>query len=313
MEAFIKQKARELGFTACGIAKAGPVEEAERQRYLKWIGEQRHGEMGYLERNIEKRFDPTLLVPGCKSLIVCALNYFPPQTIKESHLRIAYYAYGKDYHKVLKDKLYRLAQAIEERKKESSSNSSPQPSAMKPRALVDSAPILERYWAQKAGLGWIGRNRQLIIPGAGSFFFLGILAVGDELKADTPCPNRCGTCHACLDACPTGALKEVFDARKCISYLTIEQKTPISSDFLPLIKPRIYGCDSCQTSCPWNRFSKATDEKAFFPSDKLLQMTDAEWEALSEEQYAALFAESAVERAGYNKLKDNIQATKAEK
>ncbi|MBP5322622.1 MAG: tRNA epoxyqueuosine(34) reductase QueG [Bacteroidaceae bacterium] len=312
MEAFIKSKARQLGFSACGIAKAEAVDKDVQQHYQNWIKGQHHGEMGYLERNIDKRFDPTLLVPGCKSLIVCALNYYPSEPL-EGNYRIAYYAYGKDYHKVLKDKLYQLAQAMETQLGENptlAQRNSPEGKSFKPRALVDSAPILERYWAQKASLGWIGRNKQLIIPGAGSYFFLGILATDLELQADTPYPNRCGNCKACINACPTGALSEIFDARRCISYLTIEQKSPIPSDFSTFFEHRIYGCDSCQTACPWNRFAKATTEKDFFPNDKLRGMTDADWDNLTQQQFDELFSESAVERAGYEGLKRNIEAVK---
>ena len=312
MEAFIKSKARQLGFSACGIAKAEAVDRDVQQHYQNWIKGHHHGEMGYLERNIDKRFDPTLLVPGCKSLIVCALNYYPSEPL-EGNYRIAYYAYGKDYHKVLKDKLYQLAQAMETQLGENptlAQRNSSEGKSFKPRALVDSAPILERYWAQKAGLGWIGRNKQLIIPGAGSYFFLGILATDLELQADTPDPNRCGNCKACINACPTGALGEIFDARRCISYLTIEQKSPIPSDFSTFFEHRIYGCDSCQTACPWNRFAKATTERDFFPNDKLRGMTDADWDNLTQQQFDELFSESAVERAGYEGLKRNIEAVK---
>lgn len=312
MEAFIKSKARQLGFSACGIAKAEAVDKDVQQHYQNWIKGQHHGEMGYLERNIDKRFDPTLLVPGCKSLIVCALNYYPSEPL-EGNYRIAYYAYGKDYHKVLKDKLYQLAQAMETQLGENptlAQRNSSEGKSFKPRALVDSAPILERYWAQKAGLGWIGRNKQLIIPGAGSYFFLGILATDLELLADAPLPNRCGNCKACINACPTGALGDIFDARRCISYLTIEQKSPIPSDFSTFFEHRIYGCDSCQTACPWNRFAKATTERDFFPNDKLRGMTDADWDNLTQQQFDELFSESAVERAGYEGLKRNIEAVK---
>ena len=316
METFIKTKARQLGLNACGIAKAEPIEEEVKQYYLHWIAGRHHGEMSYLERNLEKRFDPTLLVPGCKSLIVCALNYFPSQPLDGSRYRIAYYAYGKDYHRVLKNKLHLLLHASEEKRQQDSLLSNELPASeqtFKSRVFVDSAPVLERYWAQKAGLGWIGRNRQLILPGAGSFFFLGILATDMELRPDAPCPNRCGKCQACVEACPTKALGDTFDARRCVSYLTIEQKSPIPSAFSASIEPRIYGCDSCQTVCPWNRFARPTDEESFTPCERLRQMSDADWENLTESQFAELFADSAVQRAGYDGLKRNIQEAKKRK
>ena len=291
----IKAEAKSLGFFACGIAKAEAVDSDTADGYRRWIADGGHASMHYLADNIDKRLDPRLLMPGVKSIVCVALSYAPAKTIPADQYQIAYYAYGKDYHDVMKQKLHALASAC---------------GITTYRAFCDTAPVLERYWAQRAGLGWIGRNHQLIIPHAGSMFFLGELFVTDTLHYDSPAPNRCGRCHACLDACPTSSIinhQSSFISSRCLSYLTIEHRGPIShSSFL--IPNSIYGCDICQLACPWNRFAVPTTEPAFQPSEALLSMTKEKWHNLTEEQYRILFKGSAVKRAKYSGLMRNICA-----
>ena len=289
----IKAEAKGLGFFACGIAKAEAVDSDTADGYRRWIADGGHASMHYLADNIDKRLDPRLLMPGVKSIVCVALSYAPAKTIPADQYQIAYYAYGKDYHDVMKQKLHALASAC---------------GITTYRAFCDTAPVLERYWAQRAGLGWIGRNHQLIIPHAGSMFFLGELFVTDTLHYDSPTPNRCGRCHACLDACPTSSIisnQSSFISSRCLSYLTIEHRGPIpNSSFL--IPNSIYGCDICQLACPWNRFAVPTTEPAFQPSKALLTMTKEKWHNLTEEQYRILFKGSAVKRAKYVGLMRNI-------
>ena len=296
----IKAEAKGLGFFACGIAKAEAVDSDTADGYRRWIADGGHASMHYLADNIDKRLDPRLLMPGVKSIVCVALSYAPAKTIPADQYQIAYYAYGKDYHDVMKQKLHALASAC---------------GITTYRAFCDTAPVLERYWAQRAGLGWIGRNHQLIIPHAGSMFFLGELFVTDTLHYDSPTPNRCGRCHACLDACPTSSIinnQSSFISSRCLSYLTIEHRGPIpnSSFLIPnssfLIPNSIYGCDICQLACPWNRFAVPTTEPAFQPSEALLTMTKEKWHNLTEEQYRILFKGSAVKRAKYVGLMRNI-------
>ena len=303
----IKAEAKGLGFFACGIAKAEAVDSDTADGYRRWIADGGHASMHYLADNIDKRLDPRLLMPGVKSIVCVALSYAPAKTIPADQYQIAYYAYGKDYHDVMKQKLHALASAC---------------GITTYRAFCDTAPVLERYWAQRAGLGWIGRNHQLIIPHAGSMFFLGELFVTDTLHYDSPTPNGCGRCHACLDACPTSSIfsnqssiinnQSSFISSRCLSYLTIEHRGPIphSSFLIPnssfLIPNSIYGCDICQLACPWNRFAVPTTEPSFRPSEALLTMPKEKWHNLTEEQYRILFKGSAVKRAKYEGLMRNI-------
>ena len=295
---FIKSEAERLGFDICGIAKAEAVTDGVACAYNCWIEQQKHGTMQYLERNCEKRFDPTKLVEGCKSIVVVAMNYAPQEPVEG----IAAYAIGNDYHKVVKDRLFMLLNSI----------NTIQPT--KGRAFCDSAPVLERYWAVKAGLGWIGRNRQLIIPGKGSCFFLGELLIDAELEYDAPfTANHCGYCHKCIENCPTGALTtDGFDARKCLSYLTIEYRGELPENIGEKMGNSFYGCDCCLKACPHNRFSTPNNILEFKPKAELQEMDMEKWRRLTKEKYDALFEESAVERCGYEQLMRNISALKEE-
>ena len=295
----IKAEAKNLGFFACGIAKADAVDQDVVTSYKKWIGEGGHATMAYLENYPDKRFDPRLLMDGLKSIVSVALNYAPANTLPEGEPQFAVYALGKDYHDVVKNKLRQLAETL---------------GFDEYRAFCDSAPVLERYWAVKAGLGWTGRNHQLIIPHAGSMFFLGELFLPVDLEYDEPMPSRCGKCHACVDACPTHALSFVddtsaktrFDARSCLSYQTIENRGDIPTDLSEKMGDTIYGCDRCQTACPWNRFSQPNDTPELQPTDELLHMKREDWLSLTEDDYRRLFKGSAVKRAKYSGLMRNI-------
>jgi len=309
VESSIKDKARELGFSACGIAKAEAVDAATKAAYERWLAEEHQGDMDYLARNLEKRFDPKLLVPGCRSLIVTAINYYPAEQIPDSEWQIAYYAYGKDYHTVVKDKLFQLLEYMNSLREQRGEH----PPFGEQRVFVDSAPVLERYWAQRAGLGWEGRNHLLIIPGMGSWFFLGIILTDLDLKPDKPQTSRCGICRRCVDACPAGALTlsgdgtTSMDARRCISYITIERKEPGPSDFSAHVGNSIYGCDRCQKVCPWNRFAVPSAEPLFRASDALLAMRRSDWLQMTPDTYEMLFKGSAVRRAKFEGLQRNIK------
>ena len=298
IEQAIKDEALRLGFTACGFAKAEPVAEGAVEVLDRWTDGGCHAGMAYMERNRHLRIDPTQLVPGCRTLIVVALNYYPKQLLPHEGYQIAYYAYGKDYHRVVKDKLFQLFDYI----KKLVPN-------VEGRAFCDTAPLLERYWAVKAGLGFIGRNRTLIIPGKGSYFFLGVLAVDIELDEQPPhdMPSSCCNCKRCLIACPTGALTaDGIDCRRCLSYLTIEHRGPIPDEMIQKMGRRIYGCDTCQQVCPHNRDAQPTEEEAFAMSAEVSALTPEEWRNMTLERYKDLFRRSAIERAGYEGLMRNI-------
>lgn len=293
----IKSKAKELGFFACGIAKASFLEE-ESVRLRKWLDQKRHGEMGYMENHFEKRTDPSKLVQNAKSVIVLLYNYSPPETLSKNDFRISKYAYGHDYHNVIKSKLKDLLSFIQ--------NQFPETAG---RAFVDSAPVLERSLAQLAGLGWIGKNTCLITKEQGSYFFISELIIDLELPEDKEAvPNHCGGCTRCIQACPTGALDDKgLDSNKCISYLTIEyRKDQLPADFTDKMEGWIFGCDTCQDVCPWNRFSEPHDEPEFKPSDELGNMKNEDWINLDEEKFRSLFRKSPVKRTKFSGLKRNI-------
>lgn len=295
----IKAEAVRLGFSACGLARAERVDQMQEARFRKWIAEGKHGEMDYLARNIEKRMDPRLLVEGAQTIVAVAMNYLPAHLPEKPPL--ASYAYGKDYHDVVRERLLALMQSLNLKPYEDG------------RAFVDTAPVDERYWAVKAGLGWTGRNGQLIIPRAGSYFFLGELILVHPADAyDSPKRNLCGNCRACVDACPAGALcgDGSMDARKCLSYLTIEHRGPLPEEAGEQMGDCFYGCDRCAEVCPWNRFARPTQEAAFAPSAELLRMKTEDWRTLDVETYRRLFKGSAVKRAKYEGLKRNIDTWK---
>ena len=287
-----------LGFSACGIAAAEAVDPATQALFLQWIGDGSYADMGYMANHIDKRLDPRLLMPEVKSIICVALNYAPLRRIPEGEPQLAVYAYGNDYHDVMKEKLHLLAERI---------------GATTYRAFCDTAPILERHWAVMAGLGWIGKSHLLIVPQGGSQFFLGELFVDFECEYDQPQPSRCGNCRRCVDACPTQALSmdeggtTHFDARRCLSYLTIENRGPLPEGTDEKMGHCIYGCDRCQEACPWNRYARPTDEARLQPSDELLSMTAERWRNLSVEEYRRLFKGSAVKRAKYEGLMRNVR------
>lgn len=293
---YIKAEALRLGFDVCGIAKAEAVESSTAGFCDLWVKDGYNGTMGYLERNCDKRYDPTLLVEGCRSIIVVALNYTPSQAIEG----ISHYAQGEDYHKAVKDRLFLLLKSINGK------------APCNGRPFCDSAPVLERYWAVQAGLGWIGRNHQLIIPQRGSYFFLGELLIDAELDYDKPFEqSHCGECRRCINNCPTAALDEhCFDARKCLSYLTIEHRGELPENIGEKMGNCFYGCDRCQTSCPHNRFAKPNNTPELQPTPELLQMTTERWHSLTKEEYDSLFRKSAVERCGYEQLMRNIKEYK---
>ena len=296
---WIVAEAERMGFDACGIAQATALEE-ESAHVEQWLESDCEGEMGYLTRNKEKRYDPRLLVEGTKSIVTVLYNYYPKQRIGDSdRFKIAKYAYGADYHDVLKRKMHQLLEGIEAQTGKLEGT----------RLFVDSAPVLDRAWAVRCGLGFIGKNTTLIHPKKGSFFFIGHLFLPIELEGTgKPLTNRCGRCTKCLDACPSGALEAPFhiDARKCISYLTIEYKGSLAGIDPKTFNGWMYGCDICQDVCPYNRFALPNKEPDFQPSERLIAMHDEDWKSLSKEDFDALFKHSAVQRAGYEGLKRNI-------
>lgn len=298
----IKNRARELGFMDCGIAQAGFL-EGEAPRLEAWLNKGFHGEMQYMENHFDKRLDPRLLVDGAKSVISLSLNYYTPEQQYDTDApRISKYAYGADYHDVIKDKLKQLLQFIRENIGE-----------VNGRAFVDSAPVLDKAWAKKAGLGWIGKNTNLINKNRGSFFFLAELIVDLELEYDVqPTADHCGTCTRCIDACPTEAIVGPYlvDGSKCISYLTIELKNEIPAYFKDKMDGWMFGCDVCQDVCPWNRFSVLNQEPAFKPHPDLLGMTRHDWNEITEETFKKVFKASAVKRTKYAGLKRNIEFIK---
>ncbi len=292
-----KAEASRLGFSAFGVAKAEKVDEDYADAFRQWLADGKNADMAYLGNYLDKRFDPCELLPGAKSIIVAALNYYPENKLHDDQFQFAYYAYGKDYHGVMRQKLAGLAESLKLKRDEYI-------------IACDTKPVLERYWAWKAGLGWIGKNNNLIIPGKGSYFFLGEIITTAEFDTyGSPCGNHCGNCTCCVDACPTGALKEHswMDARKCLSYLTIENRGDIPEEYRDAMGDCIYGCDRCQQACPHNRFAEATDVEEFTPTDEFLNMTKEQWRNLTPDDFRRLFRGSAVKRAKYEGLKRNIR------
>lgn len=298
----IKDEALRLGFMHCGIAKAEFLED-EAPRLEKWLNNNYHGEMAYMENHFDKRLDPRLLVDDSKSVISLTLNYFPEEQQTDPNApKISKYAYGNDYHLVIKDKLFQLLNFISEEIGEVSG-----------RAFVDSAPVLDRAWAKRAGIGWIGKNSNLISKKSGSFFFLAELIVDLELDYDNPFEtDHCGTCTKCIDACPTEAILSPFiiDAKKCISYLTIELRDEIPNTFNDKMDNWMFGCDICQDVCPWNRFSVPHTEPRFQPNENLLNMKREDWLDITEDVFKSIFKNSAVKRTKFKGLTRNIDFIK---
>ena len=294
----IKNQAKKMGFDFCGISKADFLSD-EAENLEKWLKNYMHGKMSYMENYFDKRLDPRKLVPGAKSVITLLYNYFPEENIDINNgFKISKYAYGEDYHFVIKKKLKDFLLFIQD-----------QIGEVGGRVFVDSAPVLERAWAKKSGTGWVGKNSMLITKQRGSFYFLAEMILDLELKPDGPVKDYCGTCTRCLDACPTGAIVEpyVVDGSRCISYYTIELKDDLPDSIKGKFDNWIFGCDICQDVCPWNRFSRQHQEPAFFPHEKLFNMTRQEWVELTEEVFREIFRKSAVKRTKYRGLKRNIQ------
>tara|TARA_R110002020_G_scaffold180767_10_gene375346 strand:+ start:3642 stop:4568 length:927 start_codon:yes stop_codon:yes gene_type:complete len=296
----IKAEAKRLGFLSCGISKAEFLEE-EAPRLENWLKKNMHGEMAYMENHFDKRLDPTLLVPDSKSVISLLLNYFPSEEQVKNTYKISKYAYGTDYHFVIKDKLRQLMDFISEEIGE-----------VHGRAFVDSAPVLDKAWAAKSGLGWIGKHSNLLTKQLGSFYFVAELIVDLDLEYDTPVTDHCGSCTACIDACPTNAIvaDRVVDGSKCISYYTIELKNEIPTSEKGKFEDWMFGCDICQDVCPWNRFSKVHNEPLFNPHPELLSMTKKDWEEITEDVFNKFFKNSAVKRTKFSGLKRNINFLK---
>lgn len=296
----IKQEAKRLGFLSCGISKADFL-ETEAPRLEKWLKNGFQGEMNYMENHFDKRLDPRLLVDGAKSVVSLLLNYYPNQFQNQDSYKISKYAYGQDYHFVIKDKLKNLLHFIEENIGEVSG-----------RTFVDSAPVLDKAWASKSGLGWVGKHSNLLTQKTGSFYFIAELIIDLELEYDTPTTDHCGTCTACIDACPTDAIVEpyVVDGSKCISYFTIELKDNLPHEMKGKFDDWMFGCDVCQDVCPWNRFSKPHNEPSFEPKEGLLDLSKSDWEEITEETFRKVFQKSAVKRTKFEGLKRNINFLK---
>lgn len=298
---FIKSEAKRLGFMSCGISKAGFLEQ-EAPRLEAWLNNNRHGQMAYMENHFDKRLDPTLLVDGAKSVVSLLLNYYPTEVQNPDAPKISKYAYGQDYHFVIKEKLKELLFSIQSEIGEVSG-----------RAFVDSAPVLDKAWAAKSGLGWIGKNANLITKSTGSFYFIAELVIDLELEYDHATTDHCGSCTACLDACPTQAIVApyVVDGSKCISYFTIELKDNLPESMKGHFNDWAFGCDVCQDVCPWNRFSKPHSEPLFEPHPDLLSMSRKDWEEITEETFRTVFKNSAVKRTKFDGLKRNLDFLKS--
>lgn len=296
----IKAEAQRLGFLSCGISKAGFLEE-EAPRLENWLNNQMNGQMSYMENHFDKRLNPTLLVDGAKSVISLLLNYYPSEIQNESSYKISKYAYGQDYHHVIKEKLKELLHFIQTEIGEVSG-----------RSFVDSAPVLDKAWAAKSGLGWVGKNSNLITQKVGSFYFIAELIIDLELEYDAPTTDHCGSCTACLDACPTEAIVApyVVDGSKCISYFTIELKDNLPQEMKGKFDDWMFGCDVCQDVCPWNRFSKPHNEPLFQANRDILNFSKSDWEEITFDTFQKVFKNSAVKRTKYEGLLRNINFLK---
>jgi epoxyqueuosine reductase len=299
----VKSLATKHGFDFCGISKADFLEDDARHLEL-WLNQGYHGKMKWMENHFDKRLDPRKLVPGAKSVISLLFNYFPSENYEDNEVRISKYAYGSDYHFVIKDRLKSFLAEIRELY-----------GNVEGRVFVDSAPVLDRAWAAKSGLGWIGKNSMLITKQKGSFYFIAELIVDLELEPDGPTTDHCGSCTACIDACPTDAIiaNKVIDSNKCISYLTIELREEIPASFKKQMDGWVFGCDICQDVCPWNRFSKPHQVEELQPSNELKELHQSEWKELTEEVFKRVFKKSAVKRAGFIKLRQNINFVQNER
>ena len=297
---FIKETAALLGFEFCGIAKAEYLSE-DAVRLEQWLAKGMHGKMGYMENHFDMRLNPTLLVDDAKSVISLLLNYYPAKFQNSDSYKISKYAYGEDYHFVIKEKLKELLFSIQSEVGEVSG-----------RAFVDSAPVLDRAWAAKSGLGWIGKNSNLVTQKVGSFYFIAELIIDLDLEYDNATTDHCGTCTACIDACPTEAIVTpyVIDGSKCISYFTIELKENIPADMRGKFDDWAFGCDVCQDVCPWNKFSKAHNEPLFNPNPELLSMSKKDWIEITEETFKSVFKKSPLKRAKFQGLKRNVDFLK---
>lgn len=299
---FVKSTAQSLGFDYCGIAKAQKLDEEA--RFLEnWLNKGYHGKMSYMENYFDLRTDPTKLVPGAKSVITLLLNYFPAEIQNISAPQVSKYAYGNDYHEVIKAKLRTYLQVLKENIGE-----------INGRGFTDSAPVLERSWAEKSGLGWVGKNGNLITKDSGSFFFIATLITDLELEADNPfIKDYCGTCTKCIDTCPTDAIlpDKVIDGSKCISYFTIELKDLLIPDEMKgKFENKLFGCDICQDVCPWNRFSKPNTEAGFTPIREILNFSKNDWEELTEESFKIIFKKSPLKRSKFAGIKRNLKFLK---
>jgi epoxyqueuosine reductase len=299
----VKSLATKHGFDFCGISKADFLEDDARHLEL-WLNQGYHGKMKWMENHFDKRLDPRKLVPGAKSVISLLFNYFPSENYEDNEVRISKYAYGSDYHFVIKDRLKSFLAEIRELY-----------GNVEGRVFVDSAPVLDRAWAAKSGLGWIGKNSMLITKQKGSFYFIAELIVDLELEPDGPTTDHCGSCTACIDACPTDAIiaNKVIDSNKCISYLTIELREEIPASFKNQMDGWVFGCDICQDVCPWNRFSKPHQVEELQPSNELKELHQSERKELTEEVFKRVFKKSAVKRAGFIKLRQNINFVQNER
>ncbi len=295
----IKQQAAALGFSYCGIAKAQQLDDDAR-RLENWLLQGKHGSMQYMEKYFDLRVDPTKLVPGAKSVITLLMNYFQEQQQDTNAPGISKYAFGKDYHEVIREKMNAFYAFIQE-----------QIGEVHGRGFVDSAPVLERSWAQRSGLGWIGRNGNLITKQQGSFFFIATLIVDLELEYDDPfAKDFCGSCRKCIDACPTGAIQEnkVVNGNQCISYFTIELKDMLIPDEMQgKFSNWMFGCDTCQDVCPWNRFSKQTTETAFTPIPEILNLTTRDWGNMTEDSFKKIFRHSPLKRSKFKGIQRNLK------